>query len=148
MQQSQDFRRLSVNSLLSGPHESPASQEESLREATGTYLRLDTLTEHFRSTAYYGIDRGFRDLDLGNNDDVNALSGSSPKMARDSLPSDSSGDDESPCEFGFGVNSSDSERDSGGYYDKPVVVRIPRSLEPLPAKLKENPMNIMVCCCP
>ena len=143
-QPASDYRRLSVNSLLS--EESPSSHEEILREATGSYLRLDTRSEHLRSTTYYGIDRGFRDLDVGSNDDINAISGSSPKLSRSSLHMDSSEDEEGPFEFGFGVHWNDVERKSGGYYDQPVVIRIPRCLEPLPSKLKDNPMNVLVCC--
>lgn len=30
-----------------------------------------------------------------------------------------------------------------GYYDRPVPINIPRDLEPLPAKLRENPMNLL-----
>ncbi len=139
-----DFRRLSVNSLLSSPGES-VSQEERLREATGSYLRLDTKTEQSRTTTYYGMDCGFLDLDIGKNDDTNALSGSSPKLNRNELNFDSSEDEEQPVEFGFGFHAVDFEPDSGGYYDKPVIVSIPCSLEPLPPKLTKNPMNLLVC---
>ncbi len=85
-------------------------------------------------------------LDLGSNDDANAISGSSPRTSRSTSLAD--GDDDepgSPAEFGFGLQSTCLEGEAGGYYDKPVVILIPRSMEPLPAKLKENPMNVLVC---
>jgi hypothetical protein len=82
---------------------------------------------------------------MGKNDDMNAITGSSPKLSRnprDVLFSGSGGDDVH-SEFGFGVETNDLDYGTGGYYDKPVVVRIPRIMEPLPAKLRENPMNLM-----
>jgi len=48
-----------------------------------------------------------------------------------------------PTEFGFGIQSKDTVFKGDGYYSKPVPVKIPRSLEPLPAPLLENRMNLL-----
>jgi hypothetical protein len=85
-------------------------------------------------TTYYGVDPGFKDLDLGKNDDTNAII----KAFKGSTVEDD-------------LIAAESvrprmERDfSGpkGYYDRPVPIKIPRDLEPLPAKLRENPMNLL-----
>lgn len=45
-----------------------------------------------------------------------------------------------------GVRRAGSETSSSGgsgYYDRPVEIRIPKSLEPLPQKLLDNPMNLL-----
>jgi hypothetical protein len=46
-------------------------------------------------------------------------------------------------EFGFGMKENPAF-ETGAYYDKPVHVSIPRALEPLPSRLLENPMNLLV----
>ena len=101
--------------------------------------------DFYQDTITYGIDRGFKDLDIGKNDDLNAISGSSPVAMRDHL--DLVIDEEGellPVEFGFGMETNSSVFENGGYYDKPVAIQIPRILEPLPNKLMENHMNLLV----
>ncbi|KAK8138652.1 hypothetical protein PG984_002032 [Apiospora sp. TS-2023a] len=114
---SPDIRRMSVHSL-------PSSQ-----------------------TRYYGIDRGLPDLDLGKNDDGNAISsGESPFGQRDRMETpfgDFDTDQLFSAEFGFGVDMDDATEKTGGYYDKPVSIYIPPHLEPLPPKLLNNPMNLL-----
>jgi hypothetical protein len=85
---------------------------------------------------FYGIDRGFRDYDLGKNDDMNAIGGSSPLLQRETIdtPLGGSPEDYFWNEFGFGVDTSDPEEAHSGYYSKPVSILIPRNLEPLPLK--------------
>lgn len=51
---------------------------------------------------------------------------------------------ETPAEFGFGMKTHSPAIEEVGYYDKPVPVTIPKLLEPLPDKLLENPMNLLV----
>ena len=70
-------------------------------------------------------------MDLGKNDDANALSGvrSGPKSGKANGPE----------------RELKASHDQGGYYSKPVSVRIPRALGTLPPKLTENPMNMLVC---
>ncbi|KAI3331910.1 hypothetical protein HD806DRAFT_546168 [Xylariaceae sp. AK1471] len=137
-------RRLSVNSLLAGPPKLRALCNDSTSQAKGTRPPLDT-----RSTStepiFYGIDRGFQDYDLGKNDDMNAIGGSSPLLQRETLdtPLGQSPEDYFWNEFGFGVDTNDPEEADSGYYSKPVSILIPRNLEPLPLKLIENPMNLL-----
>lgn len=142
---SPDFRRLSVNSLLSGPagdglHAvSHAERFSTISAYPVPDIGTDTVT--------YGLDRGFPDLDVSKNDDENALNGMSPATPNDNMEvmvQNQFGDDfYVPTEFGFGLQAKDTVFAKGGYYAKPVPVKIPRSLEPLPAKLLQNPMNLL-----
>jgi hypothetical protein len=125
-----DVRRLSVSSLLSTPPGRPY-----LRNQTTSNASDEKQFESPPSPPYYaiydatttwGIDRGIKDLDIGRNDDMNAITGSSPV-------------DNGHLEHVTGIGGF---RD--GYYDKPVPINIPRILEPLPTKLLENPMNLLV----
>ncbi|KUI67295.1 Acriflavine sensitivity control protein acr-2 [Cytospora mali] len=128
---SPDLRRLSVNSLLSGPPGPVARQyappsERAINARTTLCLSEDTL--------YYGIDPGFKDLDLGKNDDIHAIikafKGSS--IEEDLRVADA-----------VRFNMEKDFTGPKGYYDRPVPIKIPRDLEPLPAKLRENPMNLL-----
>ncbi len=126
-----DLRRLSVSSLLSGPPGILPPNERSYRDV-------------YQDMTTWGIDRGFKDLDVGKNDDANAISGSSPVLKRDHLELVLAEGRMTPGEFGFGMESTHTFFDSVNCYDKPVAVNIPRALEPLPSKLLENPMNLLV----
>lgn len=144
-QESPDLRRLSVNSLLSGPagYQYPPEQASTPRSNPDSHDWSFQYRDLYTDTTTYGVDRGFKDLDIGKNDDANAISGASPLTSRDHL--DFVLDEESaemPVEFGFGMNSPAIE--DAGYYDKPVSIIIPKLLEPLPPKLLENPMNLLV----
>ncbi|KAI8629371.1 hypothetical protein F5Y19DRAFT_464547 [Xylariaceae sp. FL1651] len=132
-------RRLSVNSLLAGPPRLRALYNDSTSQARGMLPRNSS------EPTYYGIDRGSPDYDLGKNDDMNAISGSSPLLQREALDNvlGEPAEDSSWNEFGFGVETNDSDEADGGYYSKPVPIYIPRILEPLPLKLIENPMNLL-----
>jgi hypothetical protein len=126
---------ISYHDRNNGPRSNPDSQDWTIPYQD---LYQDTIT--------YGIDRGFKDLDIGKNDDANAISGSSPIAMRDHLELVLDEEGEFlPVEFGFGMETFNSTAfENGGYYDKPVPVCIPRALEPLPSKLLENPMNLLV----
>lgn len=142
---SPDLRRLSVNSLLSGP------AGDGLHTVTHAE-RVSTISAYpvpdiGTDTVTYGLDRGFPDLDVSKNDDINALNGMSPATVNDNMEvmvQNQFGDDfYVPTEFGFGLQAKDTVFAKGGYYAKPVPVKIPRSLEPLPATLLQNPMNLL-----
>ena len=139
-QESPDFRRLSVKSLLSD--DSPA---DSASGSEGTFPgKLSISSFNNPQKTPYGIDRGFSDLDTPKNQDATALSGITPIMAVASLDSaefDFSNDLFSG--FGFGVNTSDGFQEGAAYYSKPVTVSISRTLEPLPSMLRDNPMNLL-----
>ena len=133
-QDSPDLRRLSVNSLLSGPpgishHGTEASAPRSIHE----------WHEFDHDVVDYGVDSGYKDLDIPKNDDSNAITGASPVAKRAHL--DLILEREDQIEFGFGDTI--SAFGDGGYYFKPVSVSIPRILLPLPEKLLENPMNLL-----
>lgn len=135
---SPDIRRMSVNSLLSGPP-GPVQYAPPSQRALNARTNL-CLSE---VTTYYGVDPGFPDLDLGKNDDLNAIRGLR-------LGNGQGKDD-------WREVNADEERAAGspedgktkmshspkGYYERPVPVCIPQDLEPLPAKLRENPMNLL-----
>ncbi|OAA62711.1 c6 zinc finger domain containing protein [Niveomyces insectorum RCEF 264] len=144
LQAANDFRRLSVSSLLSGPVDpysaadtppsssTPPVSAQALLQAADLSLHEATSInhgqhDHHHSTLYYGIDAGFRDLDLGKNDDANALSG----------VRNVSGSSKHTA-FDYDANHA-----QGDYYRRPVAVRIPRALGVLPAKLMDNPMNLL-----
>lgn len=129
----QDARRLSVQYLL----QSPPETENSI-----SALSSDDQT----GSISYGFDQGLPDLDIPSNDDANALLLQSPSSAtkRLSLVGDEFLVDASRADgFGFGINPKDPKFQRVEYYARPVPVQIPRSLEPLPYMLRQNPMNLL-----
>ncbi|KAK6430889.1 hypothetical protein LTR95_012952 [Oleoguttula sp. CCFEE 5521] len=118
-----DLRRLSVKSLLSDP------SDESMRPQ---HVRSDS-----HSSRLYGYDHGLPDLDAPRNDDRGAIGPRSPDLRRTS-----------DARSETSTSSAEAEArqmafEPGGYYDKPVPVRVPRALEPLPFELSDNPMNLL-----
>ncbi|KAI1328277.1 hypothetical protein F5Y16DRAFT_157658 [Xylariaceae sp. FL0255] len=134
--------KMSVSSLLAGP---PSLRALCNDGASQMLPPLDTRARNSDEPTFYGIDRGLPDQDLGKNDDMNAIGGSSPVFQREVLhnPSEEPAEDAGWNEFGFGVETNDADEAGGGYYAKPVPIFIPRNLEPLPLKLIENPMNLL-----
>lgn len=126
-QTERDIRRLSVQSILSGP-----SETRGTRRPSGP---SDVV-----STTQYGFDQGRPDLDVPGNDDANAL-----RVLRQSL---SKPDGASPAgnlttlpiipSPGAAFHSP-----LENYYLEPIPVSIPRALEPLPPLLVEQPMNLL-----
>ena len=145
--ESPDLRRLSVSSLLSGPPGMSYQSDRTYGVKSTSEVRDWSLElrDVYQDTTTWGIDRGIKDLDIGKNDDMNAISGSSPvaMTAHADLVIDEDGDF-MPVEFGFGMETNNTAFENGGYYDTPVAICIPRALEPLPTKLLENPMNLLV----
>jgi hypothetical protein len=147
-QDSPDLRRLSVSSLLSGPPGMPYQNDRTSRPNNNPEAQDWSVLyqDVYQDTITYGIDRGFKDLDIGKNDDMNAITGSSPIAMRDHLELVVDEEGElMPVEFGFGMETNNTAFENGGYYDKSVPICISRALEPLPNKLLENPMNLLVC---
>lgn len=95
----------------------------------------------------YGFDQGRPDLDLPRNNDADALTLLSPGSKRkheDQRDYFVDTSDPSRTEFGFGLYpKEDSTFKNRDYYEAPIPVKIPRSLEPLPPVLRENPMNLL-----
>lgn len=128
---SPDIRRMSVNSLLSGPPGPVQYAPPSQRTVNAsTNLCLSEVTTQ------YGVDPGFPDLDLGRNDDNHAIQGL--RFAGLNHAGGETTSASSPEE-----NKTKPLHGPKGYYERPVPVCIPRDLEPLPAKLRENPMNLL-----
>ncbi len=139
-QESADFRRLSVKSLLS-EDSPPDSTSGSDNIFPG---KLNISSSNSTQKTVYGTDRGFLDLDLPRNPDATALNGFTPTIGAVSL--DNTGTEANNdlfAGFAFGLNTADVFQEGQGYYSKPVTVSISRSLEPLPAVLKDNPMNLL-----
>ena len=96
----------------------------------------------YSETETYGHDRGGPDFDIPRNNDAMAISGMSPSEHSDFSSWLADNEFEDPS-FGFGVNSREQVFGAGGYYASPVPIKISRKLEPLPATLSENPMNLL-----
>lgn len=94
-------------------------------------------------TDTYGLDRGHPDLDLPRNNDTAAISGMSPSDTGSDLEGWHGQLGADYHEFGFGLQKKETVFAKGGYYATPVPIRIPKSLEPLPPTLLENPMNLL-----
>lgn len=133
--------RMTVASMLSAPLD-PA---QPYVHSTSSRSNVEPHQDIYDDIVTYGIDRGIKDRDIPENDDFNALSGSSPDTKREHAelvvpPA-------ARVEFGFGIREDSSAFDSafakGGYYESPVDVSIPRSLHPLPEKLLSNKMNML-----
>lgn len=138
-QESPDFRRLSVKSLLS--EDSPADSGSSSDSVFPG--KLNTSSFAISQKTVYGIDRGFPDLDTPRNDDQNALNGMTPNMGSAHLATDGDNNDEGFSGYGFGLNTTDGFQEGAAYYYKPVTVEISESFEPLPDMLRDNPMNLL-----
>ena len=123
-------RRLSVNSLLSGP---PGDDGTSSYARPGQYRKV--VDDGFVA---YGYDYGQPDFDIPRNDDSNAIAPQSPNSTRtartDTASTAPSIDDKATRPQAF---------ERGGYYANPVQIKIPPHLEPLPHYVAENPMNLL-----
>jgi hypothetical protein len=69
--------------------------------------------EYAEEVITLGVDRGFPDLDIGKNDDANAITGGSPVTKREHIDFESN---IVPSEFGFGVQAKDTNFEKNDYY--------------------------------
>ncbi|KAF1929633.1 uncharacterized protein M421DRAFT_60345 [Didymella exigua CBS 183.55] len=125
-----DLRRLSVQSLVNNTHGSTFQEYSQDDEARRRYPVTDS------ESTIYGYDLGLPDWDTPRNKDDSAIAVFSPEMGTRALYSDLRVDDAEP-------RARDMAFGKGGYYAKPVQIRIPKSLEPLPPILMENMMNLL-----
>jgi hypothetical protein len=134
----EDPRRLSVNSLLSSP-----IKEQDGSNRPGSWGNYSSTGNNLSPQhVFYGIDRGLSDFDLPRNNDKHALDVVTPPLG--GVEFFESGDAGTAAnEFGFGLYKTNTAHSRRGYYSNPVPVLIPRSLEPLPSMLLENPMNTL-----
>ncbi|KAI9809698.1 MAG: hypothetical protein M1825_000130 [Sarcosagium campestre] len=148
-------RRLSVNSLLSGPTNDAFGDVASVeayshRSQSNSAFPSGDGYDAAENTVSYGLDRGYPDLDSGKNNDslaISAVTSVTPEafpFEVNPFAADFLGDDGSVrIEFGFGVPSKDAAFNEGGYYAQPVPVKIPASFHPLPPSLTDNQMNLL-----
>ncbi|KAK7542615.1 fungal-specific transcription factor domain-containing protein [Phyllosticta citribraziliensis] len=113
-QQSSDSRRLSVNYLLT--NSSPTRTNVVDSGPKNMYIN-------------YGFDIGQPDLDIPNNKDPEAIIAFSPPAHPETSEETTS--------------AQSTAFEANGYYEKPVRIRIPKELEPLPPLLLESPMNLL-----
>ena len=154
---SEEVRRVSVNSLLSGspePEESRPKPQPDPRPPPPrsppvkiNFPRPASAPSHRRMlsrelTETYGVDRGLPDLDVPKNNDPAAISVVTPSDSGSDLEAWLNSFESSP-EFGFGLQKRERVFAKGGYYVQPVPIIIPRALEPLPPFLLQNPMNLL-----
>lgn len=125
-----DLRRLSVQSLVNNTHDSTVPEYNAEGEAKRRYPVMDSVS------TTYGYDLGLPDFDTPRNKDDSAIAIFSPEIGTRELYSDFPFDDAEP-------RTRDMAFGKGGYYVKPVPIRIPKSLEPLPPILMENKMNLL-----
>ncbi|KAF3034713.1 hypothetical protein E8E12_006522 [Didymella heteroderae] len=125
-----DIRRLSVQSLVNNPLDSNFQEHNPDGEAKRRYPVMDSVS------TTYGYDLGLPDFDTPRNKDDSAIAIFSPEIGTRELYSDLPLDDAEP-------RTRDMAFGKGGYYVKPVPIRIPKSLEPLPPILMENKMNLL-----
>jgi hypothetical protein len=122
-----DPRRLSVQSLINGPQ---AHNGIPGIERGRQYPIADS------KYTTYGYDLGLPDYDSPRNNDHAAIAVFSPPSDTLNL--------EHYIPFGsVKPHSKVFVFEKRGYYVKPVPIRIPRLLEPLPPLLQENPMNLL-----
>jgi hypothetical protein len=84
----------------------------------------------------YGYDLGLPDTDTPRNNDFSAIAIFSPQSDTMGFGDDTPYGSAEPY-------GKDMAFESGGYYAKPVPIRISKSLEPLPPLLMENQMNLL-----
>jgi hypothetical protein len=122
-----DPRRLSVQSLINGPQARHGIPEI----ARG---RRYPIADSEYTT--YGYDLGLPDYDSPGNNDHAAIAVFTPPSSNLNL--------EHYTPFGsVRPHSKIFLFEKGGYYVKPMPIRIPTLLEPLPPLLQENPMNLL-----
>ena len=135
-----DFRRLSVNSLLSGP----PGTGDNLVNLTNL-SNQGPFTDEADGSVMYGFDEGHRDIDMPHNDDKNAVGLHSPTTSTRSrsFPSLHPNDEDTEATENSHILQTKVTFARKGYYANPVPIRIPKSLEPLPSQLLDNPMNLL-----
>ncbi|USP79942.1 uncharacterized protein yc1106_07216 [Curvularia clavata] len=125
-----DPRRVSVQSLVNDLQ----AQGQYLNSNQGGSGRQYPIADSISTT--YGYDLGLPDLDTPKNNDCSAIATFSPQSQTMEIDGETSYGDREP-------ESKVVAFEKGGYYAKPVPIRISKSLEPLPPLLMENQMNLL-----
>ncbi|KAI9812519.1 MAG: hypothetical protein M1832_000413 [Thelocarpon impressellum] len=140
-----ELRRLSVNPLLAGSatdqQHSIGSQSRAV-QSVSSYLQAIAVDDADGSVAY-GLDCGLPDLDIKLNDDRNAVKPIT-RISSISPTSHHDGDgDERSSSTALQRRERTAPFESGKYYARPVTIKIPQSLQPLPSMLLDHPMNLL-----
>ncbi|KAF2876102.1 fungal-specific transcription factor domain-containing protein [Massariosphaeria phaeospora] len=127
-----DLHRLSVQSLLTGPPgDNPQGYSpEDHEDHPGRQYPIAA-----SGFTTYGYDLGHPDLDTPKNNDIDAIAVFSP-------PSDTMGFGDEGTYGKAELRGKDMAFEKGGYYSKPVPIKISKNLI-LPPMLLENPMNLL-----
>ncbi|KAK1726260.1 uncharacterized protein BDZ83DRAFT_269036 [Colletotrichum acutatum] len=133
--------RLSVNYLLSSSPRLVYGVNKGMAQPYGPpWFNSGFKQEVSEEATFYGFDLGIPDADIAQNDDAGSIfpTVSSTRYSGRFL--------QAMC---GGSNSQQSETINGTmpgvwYYGQPIPIWIPRNIEPIPAKLRENPMNVLV----
>ncbi|KAJ4344014.1 hypothetical protein N0V95_006434 [Ascochyta clinopodiicola] len=125
-----DLRRLSVKSLINNTYDGTLQENSSEGGSRRRYPVIDSVS------TTYGYDMGLPDCDTPRNKDDSAIAIFSPPINALELNNDLRFAASEP-------RNKDMAFGKGGYYAKPVQIRIPKSLEPLPPLLNENKMNLL-----
>ncbi|TID27310.1 C6 zinc finger domain-containing protein [Venturia nashicola] len=131
-----DVRRLSVASLINDP-------DEESKPVYRSSIRQYPITNNPERTTTYGYDLGRRDFDTPRNNDADAIMIVSPSVSHEDTCNDDPSFPVNDFAAEFGQRSRDMAFEPGGYYAKPVAIKIPQDLEPLPPQLLENGMNLL-----
>ena len=135
--QTPGVRRLSVNSLLSGPPGGNSSQRcEDARPAA--YPRTDD-----DGSTIYGYDYGYPDLDLSRNNDAIAIIPQSPVDGTWDTTSTAKSSAVNMAAAPSRALLREAAFQRGGYYAQPVPIKISKEFEPLPSYLSDSPMNLL-----
>ncbi|KAG7073573.1 C6 zinc finger protein [Colletotrichum scovillei] len=132
--------RLSVNYLLSSSPRVIHGVNKGLIQPFGPpLLNYGCKQEVSEEATFYGFDLGIPDADIAQNDDAGSISptASSTRHSGHFL--------QALCGGSYSQQPETINGTMPGvwYYGQPIPIWIPRSIEPIPAKLRENPMNIL-----
>ncbi|KAI3556195.1 cyclophilin type peptidyl-prolyl cis-trans isomerase/CLD [Colletotrichum abscissum] len=132
--------RLSVNYLISSSSRVMHGANKGVIHPSGPPLYNSECKQDVSEEAtFYGFDLGIPDADIAQNDDTGSISStaSSTRHSRHFL--------QAMCGGSYSQQSGtiNGTMPRVWYYGQPIPIWIPRSIEPIPAKLRENPMNIL-----
>lgn len=137
VRRSPNLRRLSVNSLLSGP---PGDSDSHLPKAS-IGLRYPKTDDE--GSSVYGYDYGYPDLDMFKNNDSTSINPQSPGDTRSGVASAA----QSPFALASDALSPAASEEAafqrGGYYAQPVPIKISKEFGLLPSYLTGSPMNLL-----
>ena len=144
---SPNLGRLSANSLMAASSADVVPNQRSSGSDGGVQqlLRSDsdgTGIGQEDESIFFGFDRGVPDTDINMNDDQNALGVVECQSQDEGIVQKRS----ALGQFQASESRSPAKKptfESGKYYAQPAMVKIPKTLQPLPSILLDNPMNLL-----